>query len=317
MMMKKNVSRDQNRGYFSPELTLKQKVWKDRYLLLMLLPALIITIVFHYIPMSGLIMAFQKFDIFKGLWGSEWVGLDNFIKIFTQNEFTTAILNTLLVSFLNLLICFPAPIVLALLINELRVGKFKKTIQTISYLPHFLSWISVIGFVNLLFGRDGFINDILVALGATERPIYLAEQKLFIWFVIGTMFWKNTGWGTVIHLANLSSIDQELYEAASIDGANRLQKIRYITLPHMVPTVMVLMIFEMGTIFNSNFELIYGLQNPYIDFEVINTIIYQTGIQSGNYSMATALGFAQGLVALVLVFATNWLSKKLTNNGIV
>ena len=304
-------------GYSSSKLTVRQRIWRDRYSFLMLLPALAVTIVFSYIPMTGLIMAFQDFDIFKGLWGSDWVGLDNFIKIFSQRQFLGAIGNTLLVSALNLLICFPAPIILALLINELRTGIFKKTVQTISYLPHFLSWISIVGFVHLLFGRDGFVNDLLVSFGATERPIYLADQKLFIWFVIGSMFWKDTGWGTVIHLANLSSISPELYEAASIDGATRMQKIRYITLPHMFPTVMILLIFQMGAIFGSNFELIYGLQNPSIDFEVINTIIYQTGINSGNYSMATALGFAQGLVALVLVFGTNWLSKKLTNNGIL
>jgi len=294
-----------------------QRIWKDRYLFLMLLPTLMISLFFHYTPMVGLVMAFQKFNIFKGIWGSEWVGFSNFVKIFSQSKFLEAIGNTLLVSALHLLICFPAPILLALLINELTAGPFKKTVQTISYLPHFLSWISVVGIVHLLFGRDGFVNDIRVLLGATDRPVYLAEQNLFLWFITGSTFWKTTGWGTVIHLANLSSISPELYEAASIDGANRLQKIRYITLPHMFPTVMILMIFEMGTIFNSNFELIYGLQNPYIDFEVINTIIYQTGIQSGNYSMATALGLAQGLVAVILVFGTNWLSKKLTNSGIM
>lgn len=316
-MMKNKARKAKKVRYSFSKLTVRQRIWRDRYSFLMLLPAIVVSLIFAYVPMVGLIMAFQDFNIFKGIFGSDWVGLSNFIKIFSQSQFLNAIGNTLLVSALNLLICFPAPILLALLINELRTGIFKKVIQTVSYLPHFLSWISVVGFVNLLFGRDGFINDLLVTLGAAERPIYLAEQKLFIWFVIGSMFWKNTGWGTVIHLANLSSISPDLYEAASIDGATRLQKIRWITLPHMIPTVMVLLIFEMGTIFNSNFELIYGLQNPYIDFEVINTIIYQTGINSGNYSVATALGFAQGLVALVLVFGTNWVSKKLSNNGIM
>ena len=147
--------------------------------------------------------------------------------------------------------------------------------------------------------------------------MYLAQQNLFIWFILGTTLWKEVGWGTVIHLANLSSISPDLYEAASIDGATRMQKIRYITLPHMVPTILILLIFKMGTLFGSNFELIYGLQNPYIDFEVISTIIYQTGIAGGNYSVSTALGFAQGLVALVLVLGTNWFSKKVSGAGIV
>lgn len=297
--------------------SIRYRLWRDRYLYLMILPALAITLFFAYVPMGGLIMAFQDFNIFKGFLGSEWVGLDNFKTIFSQSKFTTAIWNTLSISFLNILLCFPAPIILALLLNELRIGPFKKIIQTVSYLPHFLSWISVVGFVNLLFGRDGLINDIRMALGTTDRIIFLAQQDLFIWFVIGTMLWKETGWGTVIHLANLSSISPDLYEAASIDGATRLQKVRYITLPHMLPTVVILLIFKMGTIFGSNFELIYGLQNPYINFEVISTIVYQTGIKGGNYSMSTALGFAQGLVALVLVLSSNWISDKLTGNGIL
>lgn len=262
-------------------------------------------------------MAFQNYNVFKGLFHSEWVGFDNFVKIFTQSKFTTAIMNTLLCSVLNLLICFPAPIILALLINELKDGIFKKVSQTVSYLPHFLSMISVVGLVHILFGRDGIVNDVYMALGGTERITYLAQQKYFIWFVVGVILWKETGWGTVIHLANLSSISPDLYEAASIDGATRLQKLRYITLPHMMPTVTILLIFQMGTLFNSNFELIYGLQNPYIDFEVISTIVYQTGIKGGNYSMSTALGFAQGLVALLLVFSSNWGAKKLTGSGIL
>ena len=301
--------------------TSKQSVWtqikRDRYLYLLLLPALLVTLVFAYVPMFGLVMAFQDFNIFKGFLHSDWVGFDNFIKIFTQSKFLTAIWNTLMCSVLNLLICFPAPIILALLINELNDGIFKKVTQTVSYLPHFLSMISVIGIIHMVFGRDGFVNDAYLALGGSERIVFLAKQDLFIWFVVGTMLWKDTGWGTVIHLANLSSISPDLYEASSIDGANRLQKLRYITLPHMIPTVVILLIFQMGTLFNSNFELIYGLQNPYIDFEVISTLVYQTGIKSGNYSMSTALGFAQGLVALVLVLGSNWIAKKTTGNGII
>lgn len=294
-----------------------RKLKSDRYKYLMLLPAILVVIMFSYVPMYGLVMAFQDYNAFKGFSGSEWAGLNNFRTIFRQSKFLIAIGNTLLVSLLNLIVTFPAPIILALLLNELKNGWFKKTIQTISYLPHFLSWISVVGLVNLFFGRDGFINDIRVTLGAEERIVYLAQQNLFIWFLVGTSLWKEIGWGTVIHLANLSSISPELYEAASIDGATRLQKVRYITLPHMVPTILILLIFQMGTIFNSNFELVYGLQNPYIDFEVISTIVYQTGIAGGKYSVSTALGLAQGLVALILVLITNWFSKKVSGAGIV
>lgn len=296
---------------------LRKKLYEDRYLYLMLLPAFAVTLVFSYAPMSGLIMAFQDFSIFDGLLGSKFVGLDNFVKIFTQSKFTTAIWNTLFISLLNLLIGFPAPIILALLINELKNGPFKKSIQTISYLPHFLSWISIVGIVNILFGRDGFVNDLRVMLGAAERITFLSNQNLFIWFILGTSLWKETGYGTIIHLANISSISPDLYEAASIDGASRLQKVRYITLPHMVPTILILLIFQMGTLFSSNFELVYGLQNPYIDFEVISTIVYQTGIKGGDYSMSTAIGLAEGLVALILVLGANWFSKKTSGAGIM
>ena len=292
------------------------KMYKQRYLYVLLMPALVVTFIFAYCPMPGLIMAFEKFSIFKGFLGSEWVGFDNFRKIFTQSNFITAIGNTLLVSLLDILINFPAPIILALLINEMKNGFFKRFVQTASYLPHFLSWISVVGLIQVLFGSQGLFNDIRVFFGATERITPLAEQKYFLWFIVVAGLWKEVGWGTVIHLAGLSSINQELYEAAEVDGAKHLQKLWYITLPHMLPTCVILLIFRMGSLFASNFELIYGLQNPFIDFDVISTIVYKTGIQNGDYSMSTAIGFLQGIVALILVMGSNWVSKKLSGSGI-
>lgn len=294
-----------------------KKIYKGRHLYLMLLPAAAILIFFCYCPMPGLIMAFQDFSIFKGFAGSEWVGLENIVAIFTQTKFTTAILNTIMVSVLSLLITFPAPIILALLINEVRNKVFKRVVQTISYLPHFLSWVSVVGLVQLLFSRDGLINDFLVWTGAEERIMFLAKQNSFIWFICGTTLWKEVGWGTVVHLANLTSINPQLYEAAELDGAGYFAKLRYITLPHMIPTIMILLIFQLGKLFSSNFDLIYGLQNPYIDFEVISTIIYQTGIRNGKYSMSTAIGFVEGLIALILVLSANKISRKATGSGLV
>lgn len=292
------------------------KIYRDRSLYFLLLPAVIVTFVFSYCPMPGLIMAFQDFSIFRGLLGSEWVGLDNIRSIFAQSKFMSAIGNTLWLSILSLVTTFPAPIVLALLINEIKNGLFKRVVQTVSYLPHFLSWISVVGLVQIMFSRDGFINDLRIMAGAEERISFLAQQNMFMWFVLLVPMWKEVGWGTVIHLANLSSISPELYEAAEVDGAKHLQKLWYITLPHMIPTVMILLIFKMGTLFTSNFELVYGLQNPYIDFEVISTIVYNTGIQNGNYSVSTAIGFMQGIVAVLLVGASNWISKKVSGSGL-
>lgn len=295
----------------------KKRLIKDRYIYIMLLPAFLATFIFSYTTMFGVIIAFQDFDIFKGFFGSEWVGLDNFRRIFSSSKFLTAIRNTLVVSLMNMILGYPLPIIMALLINELKDGWFKKVTQTVSYLPHFLSMMSVVGIVYMLFGRDGIVNDIAMFFGAEERVTFLAQQELFPWFLYGTTQWKETGWGTVIHLANLASINPELYEAASIDGATRMQKLRYITWPHMKPMIVVLMIFAMGNLFQSNFELVYGLQNPYIDFEVISTITYQTGIMGGEYSVSTALGLAEGLVALGLVLGTNWFSNKVNGSGLL
>lgn len=292
------------------------RIQQDKYKYLMLIPAIMVTILFSYVPMAGLVMAFQNFSIFKGYWGSEWVGLKHFMYIFQKKDFLQAIWNTLSISVLKLVICFPAPIILALLLNELKVGRFKKTVQTISYLPHFLSWIAICGFIHMFFGRDGFINDLREVLGH-DRITFLAQQENFIWFVIGALLWKETGWGTIIHLSTLSSISPDLYEAATIDGATRMQKIRYITLPHMVPTISILLIFQMGSLFTSSFDLIYGLQNPYIDFEVISTLIYKYGINGGKYSLSTAFGLLEGVVALVLVLVSNKISKKISGSGIL
>lgn len=312
--MRKNATVEQ------PQVVVKKgklhKIYKDRALYILMLPALAVTFFFMYCPMPGLLMAFEDYTIYDGLLGSKWVGLENIKQIFKQKMMLDSIWNTLWISILNVLVCFPAPIVLALLINEIGNKFFKRFVQTASYLPHFLSWISVVGLIQILFGRDGLINDIRMQLGAAERITYLAEQKNFVPMIIWTSLWKGVGWGTIIHLANLTSINPELYEAADIDGANYFHKLWYITIPHMLPTVMILLIFQMGGLFSSNFELIWGLQNPFIDFEVISTVIYQTGLQAGNYSLSTAVGFMQGLIALLLVGMSNWFSKKVTGSGI-
>jgi putative aldouronate transport system permease protein len=294
-----------------------KKIYKSRYLYLMVAPAALILLFFSYAPMGGLIMAFQDFSIFRGFQNSEWVGLENFITIFSQAKFTGAIFNTVLVSVMILVFTFPAPIILALLINEVKNKFFKRFVQTASYLPHFLSTLSVVGLVQLLFNRDGLINDILVATGAQERIMFLAKQEYFVWFLVGTNLWKEVGWSTIIHLANLTSINPDLYEAAEIDGAGYFAKLRYITIPHMLPTVVILLIFQLGKLFSSNFDLVYGLQNPFIDFEVISTIIYRTGIKSGNYSVSTAFGLVEGLVALALVLGSNKLAKKISGSGLL
>ncbi|MBE5868736.1 MAG: sugar ABC transporter permease [Lachnospiraceae bacterium] len=303
----------------SGKRTFKQSLklaFKQRYLYLLLLPTLVSVFVFSYCCMPGVLMAFQDYSIYKGLWGSEWVGFDNIAAIFRQSKFTGAIWNTFYTSVMCIITGFPAPIILALMLHELRNKAFKRVVQTISYLPHFLSWISVVGLVYMIFSTEGIINNVMSWFGAKEPFRFLASQTVFQWFVILIPLWKGLGWSTIIHLANLTSINPELYEAAEVDGANYMQKLRHITIPHMLPTCMILLIFQMGSLFSSNFELVYGLKNPYINFDVISTVVYETGIQAGNYHMSTAIGFVQGLVALLLVLGTNWLSKKVSGTGI-
>ena len=295
-----------------------KRIRKDWMIYVLILPALILTFVFQYLPMPGILMAFKDYDMFAGILKSPWAGLKYIREIFNLPMLYESILNTLKISFLQLLVGFPAPIILALLINELRDGAFKRVAQSVSYLPHFLSWISVVGLVYVLLGTYGPVNDLRVALFGpdTQRVMWLSRQDLFIPLVLGISIWKEVGWGTVVHLAAISSIDMQLYEAARMDGAGRLKQTWYITLPTMLPTVMILLIFQLGHLFKSNFDLIYGLQNPYVQFEVISTIVYQTGIKQGNYSMATAVGFMEGLVAFILTFGANRLSKKISEVSI-
>ncbi|WP_197479934.1 ABC transporter permease [Paenibacillus swuensis] len=295
--------------------------WKqmkqDRYLYLMLLPTLLLVFFFSYLPMPGLVVAFMDWDIFDQF-RSEWVGFANFERLFQVPAFSQAIWNTLWISILSLAVGFPVPIIFALLINEVRVKYFKRFVQTVSYLPHFLSWIAVVGILYTIFAKYGIVNDIRIAiLGPdTERQLFLTDQSFFVPNVVLTSLWKEFGWGSIIYLAALTSIDPQLYEAATIDGAGKWRQVRHITLPGLLPTTVILLILSLGNLFNSNFELIYGLQNAFINFEVISTLVYRQGIAEGDYSMATALGFVQGLVAFLLIYLSNRLAKKLTDVSI-
>lgn len=279
---------------------------------LMMLPALVITLVFSYIPMPGLIMAFQDYNMFKGIAGSPWAGFKHFINIIKLPALSQAVGNTVFLSVLTLLVTFPAAIVLALLFNELRAGLFKKAVQTISYLPYFLSWISVIGIAGTFLSVYGSVNDFRAALLGedTQRVMFLSKQELFVPILILLTMWKEVGWNSIIYLAAISSVDVQMYEAARIDGATRLQQAWHITLSSIKPTIIILLIFQMGNIFRSNFELVYGMQNPYISYDVISTVVYKRGIQQANYSMAAAVGFFEGLISFMLVFTANKIAKK-------
>lgn len=297
----------------------KKSLWaevkKNKFTYLLLLPAFILVVLFCYVPFGGVKIAFQDYNVYRPEL-SEWVGFANFKEILTNDGMLSAIWNTFYISILKLLICFPTSIIFALLLNELKAGKFKKTIQTVSYLPHFLSWISVIGIVTTIYSQSGIINDICVMLGAQERVMFLSKQELFVPNVIILTIWKEMGWSSIIYLAAIAGIDSSLYEAAIIDGAGKFRQVLSITIPTIMPTVIIMLIMKIGTLFTDNFGLIYGLQNPFIDFEVVGTMIYKNGIEGGDYSTTTAFGLFQGVINLVLVLGTNYLSKKTTDVGL-
>lgn len=290
--------------------------WKrDLSLYLMIAPAALLIFYFAYVPMPGLVMSFMDYDLFSGFFGSPWVGFKHFKELFQLPLFTKSLVNTVTLSFLNVVIVAPAPVIFALLLNEIKFTPFKKTVQTVSYLPHFISWIAVIGMANTVYSTYGIINDIRVAIlgEGAERIRFLASQGFLIPNVVILTLWKGVGWSSIIYLAAISGIDSQLYEAAEVDGANRFQQCINITVPSILPTAVMLLVLQIGNVFRDNFDLIYGLQNPYIDYETISTVVFKQGIQAGNYSMSTAIGFFQGGVGFLLVVIANKLSKKIND----
>lgn len=301
---------------YKPGKLMLAKIWNDRFLYLLLLPSVVYILFFSYVPFNGVKIAFQNYDIFNPEL-SKWVGLRNFKQIFSEKGIYITIWNTLLLSLLTLITEFPITIIFALLINEVTSSGFKKVVQTISYLPHFLSWISVIGIATSLCARDGVINNLICLItGRTEPILFMSEQWFFIPNVIILSIWKEMGWGSIIYLAAIAGVDESLYEAAMLDGAGRLKQVWYVTLPCILPTIVIMLIWRIGGLLGSNFELVYGLQNPFIDFEVISTFIYKRGIAGGDYSISTAYGLFNGVVNAILLLLANYFAKKSTEVGI-
>lgn len=305
-----------NKNKNAVKLSIAEDFKKYKTIYLLLLPAIVLVFIFNYLPLPTLILAFKDYDFLLGF-KSPWVGLQNFKEILTLPDFTSAIFNTVKLSVYNLTIVFCVPIVFALLLNELRNMIFKRVVQTISYLPHFLSWASVLGITYTLFSKYGAINSMIAYFNPEyERVLWLTVQKMFVPNVVTLTVWKSMGWETIIYLAAMSGIDQSLYEAAQIDGAGRLKQCIHITLPGIIPTMVMLFILATGKIFNDNFELIYGLQNAFVDFEVISTITYKYGIKNGDYSLASALSIFQGGINLLLIVITNQISKRLNETSL-
>lgn len=292
-----------------------QKVMEQKELIIITLPFLILLIVFCYVPLWGWLMAFKNYKPALGFNNSDWVGMQNFVELFTDKDFYYSIRNTLGISVLKFITGFIGSIGLAVLINEVRNAKFKKAVQTISYLPHFVSWVVAASIVtNMLSTQDGVVNEILMSLHMIKAPIaFMGVPNLFWGILAGSDLWKEIGWGTIIYLSAMTAIDKELYEAASIDGAGRIKRIFAITLPTIVPTIKILMIMNVGWLLSANFEQVYLLKNSMV-MDVAQTLeiyVYNLGIPLGRYSFATAAGIFTSLVSLILVLGCNKLSKLL------
>ena len=300
--------------------TLK-RIWSAKTLYIMIIPFMIYTFIFSYYPLSGWIMAFQNYKPAKGYSGSPFVGFDQFKFLFKDIEFWRSVRNTLGMSIMNLVFGFLFAIVFALLLNEIKSLKFKRFTQTASYLPHFLSWIIVCSLVsNMLSTDDGMINNFLMSIGLIKKPVlWLGEQKYFWWITTFANIWKETGWNSIIYIAAIAGIDQSLYEAADLDGANRFQKMWHVTLPGIKSTIIVLLIMNLGWVLNASFEVPYILGSGLLQdvSQTIDIFVLKYGMSIGNYSLATAASIFKSVISLVLVFSTNAISNKLGERGLM
>lgn len=289
-----------------------------KYFFIMLFPVIVYYAVFHYGPMYGVVIAFQDYQFLKGVAGSPWVGLDNFRDLFGGLFFWPVLRNTLIINFYKLLFGFTAPIILAVMINEVSAKWFKKSVQTISYLPHFLSWVVLAGMViEFLSPSRGPVNMILASFGL-EPIFFITEPDWFRSILVSTDIWRNVGFASIIYLAAIAGINPEMYEAADVDGISRIGKIRYITLPSIAPVIVIMLILNSGTIINDDFEQVFNLLNAMVmDVgDVLSTYTYSEGLLKMNYSYAAAVGLFKNVVALALVLTANAIAAKLSDDTI-
>ena len=292
-------------------------IWGYRALYVMVLAGFAYFFIFRYATLYGLLIAFKTYRIRLGILGSPWAGLTNFPKALGNPDLPRIVINTLVISFSRLLFGFPAPVILALLLNELKSPFFKRTIQSVLYLPYFLSWIIMAGiFSNLLSVTNGVIPLFMRNLGV-EMPSLIADPRYFVPFVVASDIWKNAGWGTIIYLAAISGIDPELYESAVVDGCNRLQQTFHITLPCISFTIITLLVINMGGIMNAGFDQIFNLYGPRTlgVGDIVDTYVYRLGIQSGRYEFSTIIGMFKSLVNCILLFTVNWVAGKISDSS--
>jgi putative aldouronate transport system permease protein len=281
----------------------------------MLLPVLLYYLVFHYLPMYGAVIAFQDFNLVKGVFGSAWVGLQNFQDFFSSVYFSRLIFNTVAINVLDVVFGFPAPIILALLINELRWNPFRRLVQTVTYLPHFISVIVVVGMLFDFLARDGLVNQLL----ASPQPIaFMQSADWFRQLYVGSGIWQHVGWGSIVYLAAIATIDPQLYDAAKVDGADRFRQIRHITIPGILPTIVILLILRMGSMMTVGYEKIILMYNPltYETADVISTYVFRRGILQADFSFSAAVGLFNSVINFGLLIAANRVSRRLTEHSL-
>ncbi|MFP5106731.1 ABC transporter permease [Neobacillus sp. C211] len=294
-----------------------KKILSNYQLYLFLLPALVYFIVFHYVPMYGILIAFKDFVATKGIMGSPWVGFKHFERFFESYQFWTLIKNTLGLSVIQLIVGFPLPIFLALMMNQIRSDKYKRFIQTVVYAPHFISVVVLAGMIYVFFSNNGLINNLILIFGGD--PIsFMAKPDWFKPLYIASGVWQETGWAAIIYLAALAGVSPELHEAAVMDGANKWQRIFHVDIPAIMPTAVILLILNVGNIMNIGFEKAYLLQTPMNQpaAEIIPTYVYKMGLQQAQYSFASAVGLFNSVINLVLLFLVNKFAKKLSGTGL-
>ena len=289
-------------------------------LMLMSVPMLLYVLLFNYAPMWGWITAFQDYKPKVGITGSKWVGMDNFKWLFGRADFINSIRNTLAMSVINLVMGTISSILLAVLLNEVRQKAFKRTVQTVTYLPHFLSMVIVVGMAQNIFASNGAINNLLTSLGLVKEPVFFLGEGRYFWWLVGVInVWKEVGWNTIIYISAMTAIDPNLYEAAAIDGAGRLQKILHVTLPGIKSTFVILLIMNIGHLMEAGFEIQYLLGSSVVmDWsQTIDIFVLKYGISKQQYGVATAAGMFKSIVAIILLFVANFVAKKLDEDTLI
>lgn len=294
------------------------KVWRKQSLPLhiMLIPATVITLIFAYVPMAGIVVAFQNFKPARGLFGNqEWVGLDNIKFMLTLPETMSALKNTLFISFFKIILGLIVPVIVALLLNEIKISSFKRTAQTIIYFPYFISWVVLSGIImDVLSPSTGVVNQVITALGMD--PVYfLANKQAFPWVLIISDVWKNYGFSMILYLAAISNINQDLYESAIVDGAGIFKRMWYITIPGIAPMIVLMLVLSVGSLLNAGFEQIFTLLNDSVrsSGEIIDTLVYRMGIGSSMYSLSTAVGLFKSVVSLILISTSYYAAYKVAD----